>query len=43
MNAFLTGFIKGALETPVGFFAPSIALWRLLVATTESLLERSPK
>lgn len=43
MNAFLIGFIKGTRETPCGFFAPAVALWRLLLATTESLLERSPK
>lgn len=38
MNDFLTGFVKGAKETPRGFFAPAIALWRLLVSVTESLL-----
>ena len=37
MNEFLQGFIKGAKETPLGFFAPAIALWRLLVGVTESL------
>jgi hypothetical protein len=39
MNAFLTEFIKGARETPLGYFAPVLALWRLLVATMESPLE----
>jgi hypothetical protein len=38
MNDFMKGFIKGAKETPRGFFAPAIAIWRLLVNTTESLL-----
>jgi hypothetical protein len=38
MNEFLTGFIEGAKETPRAYFAPVVALWRLLVATTESLL-----
>jgi hypothetical protein len=28
MSEFLQGFIKGAKETPRGFFAPAIALWR---------------
>lgn len=38
MKAFIEGFIKGAIETPKGFFAPAVALWRLLFETTESLL-----
>lgn len=37
MNAFLDGLIKGAKETPRAFFAPAIAVWRLLVSTTDSL------
>lgn len=37
MNEFVQGFIKGAKETPKGFFAPAIALWRLLVGVSESL------
>lgn len=37
MNEFLQGFIKGAKETPKGFFAPAIAIWRLLVGVSESL------
>lgn len=37
MNDFVQGFIKGAKETPKGFFAPAIAIWRLLVGVTESL------
>ena len=37
MNDFLQGFVKGAKETPRGFFAPAIAIWRLLVSVTESL------
>lgn len=39
MNDFLKGFIKGAGETPKAYFAPAIAIWRLLVGTTESLLQ----
>jgi len=38
MNEFVKGFIKGAKETPKAFFAPAIAIWRLLLQTTESLL-----
>ena len=38
MNDFLQGFIKGAMETPKGFFAPVIAVWRLLIGVTDSLI-----
>lgn len=44
MNEFIKGFIKGAKETPRGFFAPAVAIWRLLVAlvgVTESLLRKN--
>lgn len=37
MSDFLKGFVKGAKETPKAFFAPAIALWRLLVGVSESL------
>ena len=37
MNEFMKGFIKGAKETPIGFFAPLIAVWRLLKGVTDSL------
>jgi len=40
MNNFVQGFIKGAKETPRGFFAPAIAIWRLLLDTTESLVKQ---
>ncbi len=40
MNDFVQGFMKGAKETPRAFFAPAIALWRLLLNTTESLINR---
>jgi hypothetical protein len=39
MNEFVQGFVKGAKETPKGFFAPAIALWRLLVEVSESLIK----
>jgi hypothetical protein len=37
MNDFIQGFVKGAKETPVIFFAPAIAIWRLLVSTSDLL------
>lgn len=37
---FLKGFIKGAKETPVGYLAPAIALFKALVKTTESALNK---
>lgn len=43
MNEFFQGFIKGALETPKAFFAPAIALWRLLLGVSESLTEGGPR
>jgi hypothetical protein len=43
MNEFVQGFIKGARETPKGFFAPAIALWRLLVGVSESLTRDKPR
>jgi len=38
-NDFVQGFIKGAKETPRLFFAPAVAIWRLLLNTTESLIK----
>jgi hypothetical protein len=38
-NDFVQGFIKGAKETPRGFFAPAVAIWRILLNTTESLIK----
>jgi len=43
MNEFIQGFIKGAKETPIGFFAPAIALWRLLIEASESLMKDERK
>ena len=40
MNDFTQGFIKGAKETPRMFFAPAIAIWRLLVSVTDSLVKQ---
>lgn len=41
MNDFVKGFIQGAKETPRGFFAPAVAVWRLLVGVTDSLIRKS--
>lgn len=41
MNDFVKGFIQGAKETPRGFFAPAVAIWRLLVGVTDSLIRKS--
>jgi hypothetical protein len=43
MNDFIEGFIKGARETPRGFFAPAVAIWRLLVGVTNSLTNQRSK
>jgi len=40
MNDFVEGFVKGAKETPRGYFAPAVAIWRLLVGATDSLLSQ---
>ncbi len=37
MNDFMQGFVKGAKETPRIFFAPLIAIWRLLISASESV------
>lgn len=43
MRDFINGFIKGAKETPRAFFAPAVAVWRLLLNTTESLVQQRIK
>lgn len=43
MRNFINGFMKGAKETPRAFFAPAIAVWRLLLNTTESLVQQRIK
>lgn len=40
MDEFITGFINGARATPRAFFAPAVAIWRLLIETTESLISK---
>ena len=37
MRDFIEGFVQGAREKPACFFAPAVALWRLLLDTTERL------
>lgn len=37
MKEFWEGFVSGAKETPRAFFAPAVAVWRLLLETTEDL------
>lgn len=37
MSDFFRGFIQGVKETPKGFFAPAVAIWRTLLDVTESL------
>lgn len=38
MRDFFEGFIKGLKTTPRAFFAPAVALWRLLLETTDDLI-----
>ena len=38
MKEFWEGFVSGAMETPRAFFAPAVALWRVLLETTDQLL-----
>ncbi len=38
MRDFIEGFVRGARETPRAYFAPTVALWKLLLDTTERLV-----
>ncbi len=38
---FWSGFVKGAKETPLAYFAPAVAAWRLLVSTSEHMIARA--
>jgi hypothetical protein len=40
VQTFVQGFAKGARETPRAFFAPALAVWRLLLSTTQELIRR---
>lgn len=37
MKYFIQGFLMGAKETPRAYFAPAVALWRVLLTTTDTL------
>lgn len=39
-QAFRTGFVEGARETPRGFFAPALAIFRWIFSATEKELHR---
>ena len=39
MKEFWEGFVSGAKETPRAFFGPAVAIWRLLLETTEDLTD----
>jgi len=38
LSAFIQGFVKGAKETPRGFFAPAIYLWQRIVKMYDSVI-----
>ena len=40
---FRKGFNRGLKVNPWSYFAPLIAVWDLLVSTTESLLDTEPR
>lgn len=40
MRDFLRGFMQGERETPRAYFAPVVALWRLLLMSTDSIIGR---
>lgn len=39
---FFKAFIDGCKETPRGFFAPAVAIWRLFIRTADYLLANKP-
>ena len=38
MKDLLEGFVSGVKETPRAFFAPVVAIWRVLLETTKELI-----
>lgn len=40
MSDFIRGLLSGARETPAGYFAPAIAVWRLLLKETDALMRQ---
>ena len=43
MKEFFDGFVSGIKETPLAFFAPAVALWLVLLDTTELLIAAENK
>lgn len=41
MDDFIRGFKRGARETMYGYWAPAVALWRLLSDTTDDLIRKA--
>ncbi|HJE68102.1 MULTISPECIES: hypothetical protein [Pseudomonas] len=41
MNDFIRGFKRGARQTMYGYWAPAVALWRLLSSTTDDLIRKA--
>jgi hypothetical protein len=41
MNDFIEGSKWGAEETPLAYFAPAIAIWRLFFCVTETLVRQT--
>ena len=40
MQLFVEGFVHGAATAARAYFAPAVALWRLLMTTTDELAGR---
>lgn len=40
IGAFWTGFVISVKETPRAYFAPAVAIWDLLLSTTDSLVKQ---
>lgn len=40
---FIKGFLYGARATPAAYFAPAVAIWRLLLNSTESVIARGKR
>lgn len=41
MDDFIRGFKRGARETLYGYWAPAVAVWRLLSDTTDDLIRKA--
>jgi len=39
IDAFIQGFTHAIKESPKAFFAPAIAVWRILFNVTESMIK----